>query len=65
MAQLRIVQGDAYIASGNVADASNTYRENIDAMDEDQEREIADMAAISKLRLSNCHMAQSDWKGAQ
>jgi predicted negative regulator of RcsB-dependent stress response len=65
MAQLRIVKGDAYIASGRAADASNTYRENIDAIDEDQEGEIADLAAISKLRLSNCHMAQSNWKGAQ
>ncbi|KAB2102796.1 hypothetical protein AG0111_0g8686 [Alternaria gaisen] len=64
MAQLRIVKGDAYIASGNAADASNTYRENIDAIDEDQEGDIADLAAISKLRLSNCNMAQSDWRGA-
>ncbi|KAH8642595.1 hypothetical protein IG631_00058 [Alternaria alternata] len=64
MAQLRIVKGDAYIASGNAADASNTYRQNIDAINEDQEGDIADLAAISKLRLSNCHMAQSDWKGA-
>ncbi|CAN9079432.1 unnamed protein product [Alternaria sp. RS040] len=64
MAQLRIVQGDAYIASGNAADALITYRENIDVINGDQEGDLADLAAISKLRLSNCHMAQSDWKGA-
>ena len=65
MAQLRIVKGDAYIASGRAADALNTYRENIDVINGDQDRDLADLAAISKLRLSNCHMAQSDWKGAQ
>lgn len=65
MAQLRIVKGDVFIASGNTSDALNTYRKNIDAIDEDQEGDIADLAAISKLRLSNCNMTQSDWKGAQ
>ncbi|KAF7681063.1 hypothetical protein GT037_000039 [Alternaria burnsii] len=64
MAQLRIVKGDVFIASGNTSDALNTYRKNIDAIDEDQEGDIADLAAISKLRLSNCNMTQSDWKGA-
>jgi hypothetical protein len=65
MAQLRIVKGDAYLACGNAANASDLYRENIDAVTEDQEGEIADLAAISKLRLSNCNMAQGDLKGAQ
>lgn len=65
LAQFRIVKGDTYLAGGNAVAASHIYRENIDAVEEDQGGEIADLAAISKLRLSNCSMAQGDVKGAQ
>jgi hypothetical protein len=65
MAQLRIVTGDTHMVSGSVVDASNIYRENVDAVDEDQEGDLIDLAAISKLRLSRCKLAQGDLKGSQ
>jgi predicted negative regulator of RcsB-dependent stress response len=65
MAQFHIVKGDAYLMSGNIENASEMYCKNIDAVDEDEEGEIVDLATISKLRLSNCKMAQSDLKRAQ
>jgi hypothetical protein len=64
LTHLQLIKGDAQLALGHEEEASTLYRA-IAAPSDDDADEIADLAAIAKLRLSGCSLSQGNKKEAQ